>query len=69
MVIMNVIRQLRERNGISQTWLAKELGIHRATLWGYENAKSNPPKSVLFHAAHLLRVSPDELIEHAQIHS
>ena len=56
------LQKLRKAQGTSKTWMAKQLGIHRVTYANYERGKSIPPKSVLFHIAHLLHVSPDELI-------
>lgn len=59
---MTALRRIRKAHGVTQSWLARELGIHRTTYINYETGKVSPPKSVLFHAAHLLHVSPDELI-------
>ncbi len=42
--------------------MAKRLGISRKTYVNYELGHNKPPKSVLFFAAHLLHISPDELI-------
>ena len=50
-------------------WLASQLGVHRATLTNYETGKTVPPKAIIFLAASLLHVSPDDLLEHAEIHS
>lgn len=58
---MYPLRDFRTRNGISLVWLARELGISRSTLWRYERGEWEPSKSVLFHAAHLLHVSPEQL--------
>jgi transcriptional regulator with XRE-family HTH domain len=58
---MHALHQHRTRNGITLSWLARELGISRSTLWRYERGQWEPPKSLLFHAAHLLHVSPDKL--------
>ncbi|MAE68711.1 hypothetical protein CL635_02815 [bacterium] len=56
------IRTLRRSRGVSQIWMARQLGIHPKTYHNYEKGWSKPPKSILFHAAHLLHVSPQELI-------
>jgi len=59
---MQAIKQLRRERGVPRSWLARELGISYTTLWRYEGSNVKVPKSILFHAAHLLRVSPDKLI-------
>jgi len=58
---MNAIKKFREGNGITKKWLARQLGISRSALWRYERGYVQPPKSVIFHAASLLHVSPEEL--------
>ncbi|MEK7591732.1 MAG: helix-turn-helix transcriptional regulator [Patescibacteria group bacterium] len=55
------LRTVRRASGVSQTWMAEQLGIHRMTYSNYELGKSRAPKSLLFHAAHLLHVPPDKL--------
>lgn len=42
--------------------MADKLGIHPKTLQHYELGKSHIPTAVLFLAAHLLHISPNELI-------
>jgi len=59
------LRTLREEQGIKQSWLAEQLGIHRSTYINYEQGKKRVPKAILFYAAHLLHVSPEQLIDAA----
>ena len=61
--MQTALRRIRKSKGVSQTWLAEALGIHRTTYVHYETGRYQPPKSVLFHAAHLLGVSPESLTD------
>ncbi|OGJ84118.1 hypothetical protein A2529_05020 [Candidatus Peribacteria bacterium RIFOXYD2_FULL_58_15] len=56
------IRTLRKQHGVTQLWMAEQLGLDRSTYFNYEKGKTRAPKSVLFHAAHLLHVPPEQLI-------
>ncbi len=56
---MTELFRQRERQGVTRRWLAAQLGISRTALWRYERGDVRTPKSVLFHAAHLLHVSLD----------
>lgn len=60
---MTALLQSRQQRGVTRTWLAEQLGISRSTLWRYERGEVSPPRSVLFHAAHLLHVTPSELLD------
>lgn len=57
------IRKLRRSKGVSQVWMARQLGIHPKTYHNYEKGRSKPPKSVVFHIAHLLNVHSQTLID------
>lgn len=59
--MVTALRKVRTANGVTQTWMAEQLGIHRMTYSNYEFGKSRAPKSLLFHAAFLLHVPPDKL--------
>lgn len=59
---MEAIQQIREKHGVSRSWLARQLGVSYTTLWRYEGRGVKVPKSILFHAAHLLKVPPDNLL-------
>lgn len=69
MSMFSPIRKIRQSRGITLGWLASELGVHRATLTNYETGKTIAPKAILFLAANLLHVSPDDLLENAKVHS
>lgn len=58
---MTALLHHRLKHGVTRRWLSEQLGISRTTLWRYECGTAEPPRSLLFHAAHLLHVSPDEL--------
>ena len=58
---MTNLRLIREKQGVKPTWLAESLGISRSALWRYENGKVPAPRSVLFMAAQLLRVTTEDL--------
>ncbi len=60
------LRRIRRSKGISQIWMAKQLGIHRVTYRNYESGRTRIPKSVLFHTAHLLNVPLQKLINEIQ---
>jgi transcriptional regulator with XRE-family HTH domain len=59
---MTALQERRMNSGISRRWLASQLGVSKTTLWRYERGDVEAPKSVLFHAAHILRVPLDVLI-------
>ncbi|PIR49697.1 transcriptional regulator [Candidatus Peregrinibacteria bacterium CG10_big_fil_rev_8_21_14_0_10_54_7] len=58
---MEALELLRIERGISRAWLAKKIGVSYVTLWRYERKGVRPPKSVLFHAAHILNVPHEHL--------
>ncbi len=58
---MNAIYYHRLDHGISRKWLAEQLGISTTTLWRYETGAMPTPRSILFHAAHLMHVPMEEL--------
>jgi len=61
-VMVNNIRALRQSHGVSSSWLAGQLGIHRATLWSYEEGKTRPPVSLYFQLAHIFHVPLDQVL-------
>lgn len=65
--MQTTLKKIRESRGISQAWLAQQLGIHRVTLARYESGIAKPSKSLLFHTAYLLHISPKELLEYDKI--
>lgn len=56
------LRQLREKQKLSQSQVAKRLGITRAAISSYENNVSLPSVNVLAELALLYRVSTDYLL-------
>ena len=53
------LKQLREKHNLSQSQVAKRLGITRAAISSYENNISLPSVNVLAELALLYRVSTD----------
>jgi len=62
------IRELRQKARISQTDLAKVVGISRQSLWNYENDFAEPNISTLAKIAIVLEFSVDDLIDFKKIH-
>ena len=56
------LKQLREKHNLSQSQVAKRLGISRAAISSYENNISLPSVNVLAELALLYRVSTDYLL-------
>lgn len=56
------IKYLREKIGITQTQLAKLVGIGKSTLSEYESGKANPTAEVIKKIANSLNVSADYLL-------
>jgi len=69
MLPMTTIRHYRQKNGVTLTWLAKELDISRSTLWRYEQGYAKPPKSVLFHIAQTLHIPMDDLYDDENVNT
>ena len=56
------LKQLREKHNLSQSQVAKRLGITRAAISSYENNISLPSVNVLAELALLYRVSTDYML-------
>ena len=56
------LKQLREKHNLSQSQVAKRLGITRAAISSYENNIALPSVNVLAELALLYRVSTDYLL-------
>ena len=56
------LKRLREKHNLSQSQVAKRLGITRAAISSYENNISLPSVNVLAELALLYRVSTDYLL-------
>ena len=59
---MNRIKEVLEKKGIKQTWLAENLGKSYPVVNGYVQNKNQPRLEVLFEIANLLDVSVKDLI-------
>lgn len=57
------LKELREQKGISQSQLAKYLGVVRSTVCQYEKGNRQPDTETLIKIANFLNVTVDELIE------
>lgn len=57
----NRISELREREGLTQIQLAKELGVSRATIQNWESSKSDMTGYSLMMVCNRFGVSPNEV--------
>jgi transcriptional regulator with XRE-family HTH domain len=57
------LKRIRTKKAISQTKIAKELGIDRAFISNIENGKTNPTLSTIAKLAKTLGVSANELLK------
>lgn len=56
------IRRLREEKGLSQTDLARRLGVHKSLIWGYENMERLPSLNSLAKLSSIFNVSMEFLL-------
>jgi len=61
-VIAEKIKILREQNNLTQTQLAKALGISRSAVNAYEQSISTPSTQYIVEIAYLFKVSTDYLL-------
>jgi len=61
-VIMERLKQLRERKNMTQVRLAIELGLSQETISGYEIGKAVPPADMLVKLADTLDASVDYIL-------
>ena len=59
----NLIRENLKERGITQTWLAKELGMSFSITNAYVCNCKQPNLATIFKVADLLGVSPKDLVE------
>jgi len=59
----NLIKENLKKRGITQTWLAKELGMSFNITSAYVCNRKQPNLTIIFKVADLLGVSPKELIK------
>ncbi|HAH35815.1 MAG TPA: transcriptional regulator [Algoriphagus sp.] len=60
---MNRIKEVLEEKGITQTWLAEQLGKSYNMVNGYVQNRNQPRLEVLFEIARILGVDPKDLIQ------
>lgn len=60
---MNRIKEVLEKKGVKQTWLAEQLGKSYNVVNGYVQNRQQPRLEVLFEIARILGVKPQELIK------
>ncbi|MHA7129798.1 helix-turn-helix domain-containing protein [Algoriphagus namhaensis] len=60
---MNRIKEVLEEKGITQTWLAEQLGKSYNMVNGYVQNRNQPRLEVLFEIARILGVGPKDLIQ------
>ena len=60
--IANKIRSLREKNGMTQTYLAKKLGISRSAVNAWEMSLSMPSLANIVEMTEIFHVSADYLL-------
>jgi transcriptional regulator with XRE-family HTH domain len=58
----NFVCSLREKQGLTQADLARQLDVTPAAISKWENGSSKPRVEVLFQLAHILGVKPEELM-------
>lgn len=61
-VFGNFVYSLREKQGLTQADLARQLGVTPAAISKWENGSSKPRVEVLFQLAEILGVRPEELM-------
>ena len=60
---MNCLKEVLEKRGIKQTWLAERLGKSFCIASSYVCNRRQPSLEVLFEIAKILNVEPKELID------
>lgn len=60
---LNRIKEVLEDKGISQTWIAKKIGMSFSMVNAYACNRKQPPLETLFEIANVLGVNPKELID------
>jgi len=59
---MNRIKEVLDKRGIKQTWLAEQLGKSFNTVNAYAQNRSQPPMDVLYKIAEILDISVKDLL-------
>lgn len=60
---MNRIKEVLDKKGIKQTWLAEKLGKSYNMVNGYVQNRRQPSLETLFEIANILEVNPKDLIK------
>ena len=60
---MNRIKEVLEKKGIKQTWLAEKLGKSYNMVNGYVQNRQQPRLEVLYEIAKILDVNPKDLLK------
>ena len=61
-----VLKQLRQKRGLSQEELAFESGYHRTYISLLERGKKSPSLQTIFQLAKALNMEPSEIVERVQ---
>jgi len=59
---MNRIKEVLEKKGIKQVWLAEQLGKSYNIVNGYAKNRNQPSIEVLYKIGEILQVDPKELL-------
>ncbi|HHU26983.1 MAG TPA: helix-turn-helix transcriptional regulator [Bacteroidales bacterium] len=59
----NLIKEVLKEKGITQTWLAKQLGLSFSMTNAYVCNRKQPNLAIVFKVADILNVSPKDLVE------
>lgn len=57
------LKQARVKKGLSQSWLAKDIGVHVTNISRYERGENRPTSDVLTKLANALDVTGDFLMD------
>ncbi|MAM23117.1 helix-turn-helix transcriptional regulator [Croceibacter atlanticus] len=60
---MNRIKEVLEKKGIKQVWLAQQLGKSYNVVNGYVQNRAQPSLEVLYEIAKILNVEPKDLLQ------
>lgn len=59
----NLIKEVLKEKDITQTWLAKQLGMSFSMTSAYVCNRTQPNLAIIFKVADILNVSPKDLVE------
>lgn len=62
-MVMNRIKELREKNGILQKELADMMGVNYVSVSKWENGKASPSEENLQKLAEILHCEPEKILE------